>query len=525
MEEGQARSKFLFFALLAGVAVFGCFQIVQATRWGLWAHSDSAVYYAAARNFMQGKGLTISLAGGGFDTYEQFPPLYPILIGVSGKLMGNYFEAARWINILAYGVFLYLSGVLVYSITQQVWTSLLAPITFLVSPMLITNFTGAMTEGVFFALMMLAWLCALHTLRFPKVSNLTALILVSSLLPITRYFGLSVIFANFLMLAFFFPAPLKKRLLTAARVSLLSLIPLLLWSVYLFFTTRLVGGRQIGVFAAFFKHARDALSQMTLVFQKFLPYYGRFENVLSSNTRLALMIMVVSCLFLLCVLLLLKSAQKGAEGRIRIAEYGSAFLYLLIFTGFIWFSYSITNASFRIDDRQLSPLIPMLVIFSLLSVAALTPEGKQARLVSNLLLLLIFGFVFRYYVFTSRTLIRRLGEDGRGNSSRHYQQSGIIDALKTIPPERLIISNSSSFILMYDNRLPLQVEQFHGHAFGSGNSPGEREFREKNAALVLLFPDFYTDYGAGALELLAKVTQGLTIAYQDAVSAIYYYPQ
>ena len=53
----------------------------------------------------------------------------------------------------------------------------------------------------------------------------------------------------------------------------------------------------------------------------------------------------------------------------------------------------------------------------------------------------------------------------------------------------------------------------------------ERQYFEiTRLALVLLVPDFYNYYGQQAAELYSLLTTGLKVAYQDPVSAIYYYP-
>jgi hypothetical protein len=114
--------------------------------------------------------------------------------------------------------------------------------------------------------------------------------------------------------------------------------------------------------------------------------------------------------------------------------------------------------------------------------------------------------------------------NGRGYSSREYQDSGIIDQLKALPEDRLMISNSSGFILYYTNRMPVQIDVFHKRNFGRHNGYGERTFREKGAALILILPDFRNVYGDSADELFTTITDGLDVDYRDEVSGIYYYP-
>ena len=197
---------------------------------------------------------------------------------------------------------------------------------------------------------------------------------------------------------------------------------------------------------------------------------------------------------------------------------------IIAFILFIGFSYSITNRSYVIDHRQISPLIPMIIITSLLSFFILFSALKFPRMPLNIGILCIYAVIFRYYFFTSGTLVRDLHENGYGYTARQYQESGIVEAIKQIPPDTEIISNMSGFILLHDNRLPIQVDQFHYHMYGSGVEYGESKFRNKRAALVLLRPDFNNYYGAQAEELYTVLTGGLEVAYQDSAGAIYYFP-
>ena len=114
-------------------------------------------------------------------------------------------------------------------------------------------------------------------------------------------------------------------------------------------------------------------------------------------------------------------------------------------------------------------------------------------------------------------------ENGHGFTARAYQQSGLINEIRKLSWDQEMISNSSGFVLFYTNRYPIQVNNFPNYAYGSGNSYGEKSFREKNAALIILFSDFSNYYGNNSEHLLNSLTATLNAEYVGIEGGIYFY--
>ena len=524
MNKESKKEYILFFAVNTFIAFIGAIRIFYATQWGVWAFSDSASYFSAARNLIQGQGMIIKKVTGGIDYYQLFPPIYPIVLSVSGWLSKNYFTAARWINIISFGFFLLISGLVLFNQTKKPLISLIAPALLLVSPMMIADFTGAMTEPIFLMMMMFSFLVFSLLMKEPNISHTLVFILAISLMPITRYVGIVFIFTNFIFLIFFICKPLKMRILFSSIITLISSIPILAWFFYLHNTTGRIGGRGFQINASLAGNFFDGIKIVNDILKTFLPYNGLYENVISANTRFILLFAVFIFLIAATIFILLKSPGRNKSNKISLYNYLLFPVNIIAFILFIGFSYSITNRSYVIDHRQISPLIPMIIITSLFSFFILFSALKFPLMPLNIGILCIYAVIFRYYFFTSDTLVRDLHENGYGYTARQYQESGIIEAIKQIPPDTEIISNMSGFILLHDNRLPIQVDQFHSHMYGSGVEYGESKFRKKRAALVLFRPDFNNYYGAQAEELYTALTGGLEIAYQDKAGAIYYFP-
>lgn len=505
------------------IAVLGSLRVHYATRWGAWAFSDSANYFSAARNLAAGQGMVIQKAGGGFVYFQQFPPLYPAVLGAGGWLLGDFFIAARWINIIAIGLFLFLVGRLTIERIHNPLAGLAVPILLLVSPMMTANFTGAMTEPIFFVLMALSFYLVFRLLDGGSILCQLAYIAVSMLLPITRYAGLSLVAANFLILLLFTRKPFRQRAAFGLVSMLFSAIPTALWVLHLFGLTERIGGRRVQIAATFMEDLLHGSSRIFDVLKSYLPYDGAYEAVLSPQMRLILVSGFLTAAIAVSVWLIRKKWTEPDSSDPMLQKFLALPIHVSVFLVFIAFSYSITRRSYVIDQRQLSPLIPMIIIIACWSSSVMASAVKSHRVAVASVFLVLFLIIFRYNFFTSRSLLNKLHHDGFGYTSREYQHSGIIEEIKKIPEDKTIISNTAGFILLHDNRMPIQVDHFHQRMYGSGDAYGEAIFREKRAALVIIRPDFNNYYGDNAAALYNQLTTGLQLSFEDTAGAIFYF--
>ena len=96
-------------------------------------------------------------------------------------------------------------------------------------------------------------------------------------------------------------------------------------------------------------------------------------------------------------------------------------------------------------------------------------------------------------------------------------------ALPIFDRDRILVSNLSGFVLFHTNRYPIFIENFPHYAYGAGDSYGEQEFREKDAALIIMRSEFDNFYGASADDLFTKVTSSQRVEYEDAECIILSY--
>ena len=116
-EKGITRLIPLILGVLGGYAVF------YGTQWGPWAYSDSTAYIDAARNLIGGVGFGHLTPSGRFEYVGGHPPLYQLTLAMAGAIGFDIIDAARWINIMLFGLLILIVGLSIYRISRSAWIS------------------------------------------------------------------------------------------------------------------------------------------------------------------------------------------------------------------------------------------------------------------------------------------------------------------------------------------------------------------------------------------------------------------
>ncbi|MCE5206960.1 MAG: phospholipid carrier-dependent glycosyltransferase, partial [Chloroflexi bacterium] len=158
------------------------------TENGVGIHPDSTTYIGTAINILKGNGFY--LRG---EPMTHYPPLYPIILAISGSFNSNVADSARWLHALLYGVNVVLFGVSIYISTHRnLVAMILGFLIFLSSKAVLTIHSYAFSESPFLMFSLLAYL--LFSLYIS--SNRWVYLILSSvsigLALATRYVGLAL---------------------------------------------------------------------------------------------------------------------------------------------------------------------------------------------------------------------------------------------------------------------------------------------------------------------------------------------
>ena len=516
----NTRNKIIFIILTILVSILGGYCIFRATTLGPWAFSDSAAYLSAARNIQGGNGATILNSNGSFTPVTEFPPLFPVILSLFTPHEGDFLTTARWINVIFFTLSIFIVGLLSFRAFNNLLPSLFSSLLFAVSPLMVDTFSGFMSEPLFIGLLLLLVFLLFEFINSKKTLFLIPIFIISSFLPMVRYAGILFVFCISICFYIFRKMNSQGIFRLIPPYILVSLAPIGIWFINQFNNLNKVGGKRLVLNGNFVKNIFQNILQEFKVIEGWIPYSGIYSNKIINQTIL----FSFSGLFIFSLFIGLSVSIKNRNTN----NHKSLLLFqicLILFSAyilFIGFTRSFTIPSIDIIDRMMAPIYPFLVLIFLWAFEFLLIERSRWFLGSILIFIALISI--RFYGLSAYNSVEELHAEGKGYSSREYRQSELLAKLNSLPLNQPLISNSAAFVLFYTNRFPLPVDQFHNRSYGSGNAYGEKTFRERNAALVILIPEFNNYYGETSDQLFQSLTAGLRVDFLDEIGGIFYYP-
>lgn len=517
----NSRNKLLFIIITTLISFLGGYFIYRATQWGPWAFSDSSAYLSAARNIQAGKGAIILNSNGSVTPVTEFPPLFPFILSLLTPSKGDFILTARWLDIILFSISIFTVGLLGFSAFNHPIPSLFSSIILAVSPLMVDTFSGFMSEPLFIALLLMLIFLFFEFIKFQKSALLIPVFIISSLLPLIRYAGILFVICVSFCLVLFRKKYSQKNYKLLPLYILVCLAPIGVWFLNQFNNLNKVGGKRFSLNIAQVKSVFQSILQEFKVIGGWIPYSG----VYSSEIKNQFLIISFSFLFIFAITIgLMVNFKKTVRKNSRSLFLFQICLILFIaYIFFIGFTHSVTIPKIDIMDRMMSPIFPFIILIFFSSFELLS-EGKRLWFIKGGLLIIVL-LTIRFFVISTFEAVEMLHTEGNGFTSRQYQQSEFLLKLDSLPADQPMISNSAAFVLFHTNRFPLQVDQFHNRLYGSGNAYGEKSFREKNAALIILYPEFRNFYGEKSDQLLHSLTAGLKVNFRDEIGGVYYYPE
>jgi hypothetical protein len=402
---------------------------------------------------------------------------------------------------------------------------------------IITHFTGVMSEPVFFCIGFLGLLLVLIYIRSRQPIWLWASAILAGLTFITRFSGAALIGAGCVAIVMFPPNPIKKRLLDALLYFGMGMVPFILYRVYL---KRI--GAYLGVYGV------PALPEMAKLVNGFfttlasegvgwLPWGTLIGPRFPHQKGLILIALGLIAVSILAAVLIRrgKAAFRAAWDRPNF-QLGVTFLvfnlgYVALLIGTYLF---VSFPKPYIDGRLLSPLLVGGLLCAAGFLDYILEEIRPVSLRQIIPAALLMIFIVANLSITA-SYVQAMHIAGDGYTAKKWQRSGTVKALVKLPASVHIISDNIDVVKLYTFRAASRIPELESQtprpldqAFGGDPSdPVEAQFRGGQAALVL-FNDAYTQFSAMYGERAAQVrwkalTAGLYAYYQGADGAIYFY--
>ena len=434
-----ARGSLVFVAvplLLLG-AVATAMALYGTARYGTGISPDSLSYLSAAKNLLLGNGFKIYNQ----ELYLSWPPLFPIILALTGSAGIDITYGARLINAVGFGSIVMLAGWLLLNTTRSKPLVFLALLSILFSSPLLSVSVMAWTETGYTVLSMAFFLVLLACLRSGSRVQLMLCAVVAALASLQRYVGITLVITGAAAVTFFSHGlSRRKRIIHLLSFSLVSITPLLLWLL------------------------RNYLISGTAAGFRYPAYYGLLKNISLTSGTLGVWLLplffsallrhlVVIALAVLVIHTHLMPPISGApqEHTIRQQWLSLITLYCIAYAVFV-IAISSLKAFEPIGDRFLAPLYPLVMLLVFTAFDDWCQRPTRSRSKQQWITGITAGILSVWLIYPVSQTVSALsawrkegaGEDFFGRSyygKRAWQESTLAAWLRTHPPGGTVYSN------------------------------------------------------------------------------------
>lgn len=369
---------------LAVLSLLGMILVFMVThRFGPGISTDGARYLSTAQSLTEGKGfydyLNVPLT--------QFPPLYSILIaGFSLLVNRDVFLAAQYLNILTFGLTIWLAGYFFYRIFPgETLFAYFGSAVFATSLSLLIIASNILSDLLFLVFTLLFLIVATEVLESTTKKNIFLMALISAISPFQRYAGLVLIFTGALLVLFLFRKNLVRGILLAGLFGTLTALPVLLW---VFFHNYLRTGILFGL-----RLPPEYLGNFQVTIEKAAHW---FVPATLTN-RVPLWVMIV----LIVIILILGNRKTDWQRwlvRLGSPQLLPSLIFFISYLLILIFNVSYQEVRYPYMDRIHIMILPPLLALIFVTFRELTPRPlrnlspRNQRRIAALLFLIWLSF-------------------------------------------------------------------------------------------------------------------------------------
>ena len=514
------------------IGLCGSLLIAYSTRWGPWVFSDSTGYIASARNLLAGHGLGLFGASGAFHPLTLHPPFFSLLLGFFGWIGIDLLAAARWLNVILFGLTISLVGTTIFLLTHSSWLSIICSIVILSMTDLIDIYSGAMSEPLFIFTGLLSISLVLWFLRNNRYLVLVAAAVAVGLSIITRYAGVAFMIAGMAGLLILSTKHWKNRLIDILIYGSIGSLPVVAWRIWLNSQTAddhlFQKVTNLGEQLANFRLSVMEIFWSWLPFTSLLPAYSYNQ----ARNYLIIAFILLCLITSLAIWKMRKNNGKVTDTSNGLTYAGLLIVFAIAYLIILLVSYLLTLPTPDLINRTLLPVHLALIVSVFLLLFFIIRTWSSNKWLTLIPILLALG-IFISYMHDSVDIVNRYHQNGAGYTDRYWQASQTIRTIEQLPSNIPLISNESAAVLFYTNRPAYDVIELVGdqpQAFirygDDPTDPAQIKFRENGAALALFNSSiwqFKRLYGDEAAKRMENFTRGLYLYAQLEDGAIYFY--
>jgi hypothetical protein len=473
-------------------------------------------------------------ADGTFAHLTHYPPGYPVLIGLTTLLLPDPIDAARWINIISFTLLIFLGGILLRRITNSHWLPIFYAVLLVFCPFLLAPFSGIMSEAPAILTGTLALLLLVLYYKEERVWQLTLAGLLSLAALFIRYQQVAVLLTGGVFLLFFNRKTWSASLKSAAIYALIAAGPFVLWYLLDGLSAPGNGARMLGLNGVPGEITRRFLANTYDTVKFWFPWRtGLLPGMNASVMRVFLVLLFIAFLGG-AWLHIRKNRGQPVEKINAVSLVIISSLYIAADLVFLWIAMLFTAPPPDIDNRMLSPLLPLIFIL-ILSLELLASAAFRFRAFTPLVMAVTVGVFCLVFTPQVKTYAVEMHGYGEGYTSLTFKDSPFVAEIKALSTQGSLVTNSPALVQFFTLKEPYRT--FDGPndpvlpttvMFGDQATDSQTAFRLLCVPLVIFDPDLAYRYNPeSALYFPAEarsVTNGLDEIFLEKLGKIYLYP-
>jgi hypothetical protein len=353
----RTQKKFAIYLFL--LSVFGMVMVYLVTyRFGPGLSTDGSRYLSTAQSLIEGRGFYDYLNA----PLTQFPPLYSILIaGISLLTRLDVFIAGQYLNLLTFGVVIWLAGYFFFRIFPgEPLFHYFGSAIFATSLSLLIMASNILSDLLFLAFTLAFLIAATDMLEKKTSGSVLALGVIASLSTFQRYAGLALIMTGAVLVLYLYRKSLVKGIMAAGLFGFVSALPILLW---VYFHNYVPSGILFGV-----RMPPVYLGNLQVTIEKAVHWF-----LPASLTNLIPLWAIILVIVLLLVTGNRPANWKRWAGCLATPYFLPSLVFFILYLCVLIFNISYSEVRWPYMDRIHIIVLPALLALLFLTIRELTP--------------------------------------------------------------------------------------------------------------------------------------------------------
>jgi 4-amino-4-deoxy-L-arabinose transferase-like glycosyltransferase len=495
MKSGPPGSRLVPYILLLLFIGIGMFLVWYSTIWGAGLISDSFQYTASARSLASGDGFSLPYGDGELQPMTKYPPMFSILLAGFELLGGTALRGARILNIILFGLNIFLVFYSTRRLAHSNGFALLAALLFAISFVMVEAHSWALSEPLYISLSLASILLIQKYFEEIGASWIVLTALAASAAFLTRYVGVSLVLSIGIVILLI-RTTAKQRVRDVVLFGGIAVLPVALWSLRAYLLTRTLNDRTL----AFHPLTRkNYVAMIDVLYGWFFP-----SSLVQGAEKIFLLLTVAAFSILLLWFWKIHKAPNNGLIKDSTPEKRISLLhgvYIVLYSLVIIASKTWIDADIGLSDRILSPMLVSMLILLTSGLSFLWNNYGKAR---PFVVLAGLGLI-AYYGAATFVSVQGFHDIGLGIARRGWNRSDVIQSLRSYPDDPMY-TNSNSSLYLWSDRAGYGIPDFE-------------MLKEKGTDTRVLLVIFHHVPPTG--KRLDELVSSLELIKEDKVASIY----